>query len=187
MSTKSNKAGNKSFFLISFLPALAYWYLEANYSLQTALIGGVILALIEMALEWIFTRHIHTISKFNFFLIAVLGGLSYFASDGIWFKLQPFFTGVIMGGYLLYRNLIDKSVMYEIVEIMNPEVPKPFFMMLEKNISIFTIIYGIFMAFVAFSMETDWWLFFKTGGFYIATAIFMVAQILYIRLKVRSR
>lgn len=61
----------KNFFWASFLPAIAYWYLEENYSLQIALIGGLVLAVLEMTLEWLFTKHIHTLSKFNFFLILI--------------------------------------------------------------------------------------------------------------------
>ncbi len=109
------KKNSKHFFLISFLPALAYWYLEENYSLEVALTGGILLSVIEMLLEKIFTKHIHTLSKFNFALILGLGSLSLLASEGIWFKLQPFFTGVVMGGYLLFRNLRGKSLITEMV------------------------------------------------------------------------
>ncbi len=89
---------NKPFFFLSFLPAIAYWYLESNYDLQTALIGGLVLATVEILLEKIFTKHVHAISKFNFYLVVVLGGIAFIGQEGIWFKLQPFFTGVLMGG-----------------------------------------------------------------------------------------
>jgi len=176
----------KQFFWASFLPAIAYWYLEANYTLQIALIGGLILAVLEMFLEWILTRHIHTLSKFNFFLILVLGGIALIAHEGIWFKLQPFFTGLLMGGYLLFRNLKGKSLMIEMMTELNPNLPKnPFIEVIERNMSFFLIGYGIFMAIVALQFATDEWLFYKTIGFYIATLIFFVIQMIYIKVKVR--
>lgn len=176
----------KNFFLISFLPAIAYWYLEENYSLQIALIGGLILAVLEMTLEWIFTKHIHTLSKFNFFLILILGGIALIAQEGIWFKLQPAFTGVLMGAYLLYRCLASKGLMLEMLEQMNDKrMNTDAIKILEKNTSIFLILYGLFMVPVAFKASTSQWLFFKTAGFYIATIVFFVFNMLYMRRKLK--
>jgi intracellular septation protein len=70
-----SKPKNKNLFLISFLPAVAYWYLESNYDLKTALIGGIILGVAEILFEKFFIGHVHTISKFNFYLILLLGGV----------------------------------------------------------------------------------------------------------------
>ena len=172
----------KNFFLISFLPALAYWYLEENYSLQVALIGGLILAVLEMTIEWIFTRHIHTLSKFNFFLILILGGVALIAQEGIWFKLQPTFTGVLMGGYLLFRVLRGNGLMREMMDSMQGQKPdEKVLYYLERNTSFFLIVYGLFMAIIAFKSSTSQWLFFKTAGFYIASIIFFIGNIVFIK------
>ena len=48
---------SKPYFLLSFLPAVAYWYLETYYTLEVALIGGILLGVIEMVLEKKFTGH----------------------------------------------------------------------------------------------------------------------------------
>lgn len=178
---------NKNFFLISFLPALAYWYLEANYSLEIALVGGIALAVLEMSLEWLFTKHIHTLSKFNFYLILVLGGIALIGKEGIWFKLQPFFTGVLMGGYLFWRNKRGKGIMWELVGQASESAPPKFIIdYIERNFSVFLFIYGLFMAFVAIYLDSDMWLFFKTIGFYIASAVFMLIQTIFIRKKVKQ-
>lgn len=177
----------KNFFLISFLPAIAYWYLEENYSLQIALIGGLFLAIIEILLEWFFTRHVHTISKFNFYLILILGSISLIGSEGIWFKLQPSFTGVLMGGYLLYRYLRDESMLYDMMKDLNSNTPpKELVEFMERNLSIFLIFYGVFMAMIAFRGTTDLWLFYKTIGFYIASFVFFIIQTLYVRWKIKK-
>jgi intracellular septation protein len=177
----------KQFFWASFLPAIAYWYLEENYTLQIALIGGLILAIIEMSLEWFITKHIHTLSKFNFFLILILGGISLVANEGIWFKLQPFFTGLLMGGYLLYKNLKDESLMVEMMKSMHSKpLPEEIILFIEKNMSVFLISYGFFMAYIALYTPTPTWLFFKTGGFYIVTVIFFITQMVFIRKKLKG-
>ena len=177
----------KQFFWVSFLPAAAYWYLEANYSLQIALAGGLLLAIVEMFLEWIFTKHIHTLSRFNFFLILVLGGIAFIAHEGIWFKLQPAFTGVIMGSYLLYKQKKMNSLMLEMVKLMNKKnMPDEIILYIEKNMAIFLFFYGLFMAVVAIKFSTDLWLFFKTAGFYIVTILFFIIQIFFLKKKMRT-
>lgn len=182
------KPSSKSFFLISFLPALAYWYLEENYPLDIALAGGLSLAFLEITLEKILTKHVHTLSKFNFLLILVLGGIALLAKEGIWFKLQPCFTGVIMGGYLFYKYLKNESLMYEIVETMNSTPPpKGVIIFLERNLGVFMFLYGIFMAFIAVLTKTDVWLFFKTAGFYIATFIFMIGNTFYLKRMMKKQ
>jgi len=177
----------KYFLWASFLPAIAYWYLEENYTLQIALIGGLILAVVEMSLEWIFTKHIHTLSKFNFYLILILGGISLIANEGIWFKLQPFFTGLLMGGYLLYRIWKKESLMVEMMKSMHSQsMPDEIIIFIERNMSVFLISYGFFMGFIALNLPTDTWLFFKTGGFYIVTIIFFIIQMVFIRKRIKG-
>lgn len=175
---------NKSskIFLISFLPAIAYWYLEENYSLKIALIGGVLLAVTELVLEKIFTKHIHSLSKINFLLILGLGIISVVAADGIWFKLQPFFNGIIMGGIFLWSSLNSKSYFFEIMEQTAKIVPpKKIVIKLEKHLAIFMIIYAFFMAFVAFKLSSSQWAFFKTIGLYISFFIFMIIEMVIMR------
>lgn len=183
-----NKVAQKQMFWASFLPAIAYWYLEENYSLQIALIGGLVLAIIEMSAEWLLTRHIHTLSKFNFFLILILGGIAFAFQEGIWFKLQPCFTGLLMGGYLLYRLLKKESLMVEMMKSMHTHpLPDVVIMRMERDMSVFLILYGIFMAFIAVLTETSTWLFFKTGGFYIVTIIFFVIEMIIVRKTLRKQ
>lgn len=179
----------KNFFLISFLPAIAYWYLEESYPLKIALTGGLILAVVEILFEKIFTKHVHTISKFNFFLIAFLGLISLLGDDGIWFKLQPFFTGLGMSGFMIYRLVRGKGLLLEMIESMpnknNVKVPDFVFKTLEWHLCFFLLGYGIFMAFLAIYSSTSMWAFFKTIGFYIATAIFMVFEFIWMRILIK--
>lgn len=179
---------NKQLFWASFLPAMAYWYLEENYSLQIALAGGLILAVIEMSVEWILTKHVHTLSRFNFFLILILGGIAFAFQEGIWFKLQPCFTGLLMGGYLLYRLFKKESLMVETMKSMHSHpLPDVIIMRLERDLSVFLIAYGVFMAFIAVYAQTGTWLFYKTGGFYIISIIFFAIEMFLIRRSVKKQ
>jgi intracellular septation protein len=181
--SEQKQVSNK-FLWASFLPAIAYWYLEANYDLKTALIGGLILASLEMSLEWILTKHVHTISKLNFYLILILGGIAFVADEGIWFKLQPSFTGVLMGTYMLFRYYRGDSLMIQMMkEMNNKNLPDKIILFLEKNMSFFMFGYGLFMLPVAIYLSTEEWLFFKTAGFYIAILVFFIVQLLFLKIR----
>lgn len=187
MNKDKSSSLSKNFFLISFLPAIAYWYLEENYPIRIAITGGLILAILEITFEWFYTKHIHTLSKFNFFLILFLGGISLIGDEGIWFKLQPAFTGVGIGAFLGYRLIRGKGMMLEMMESMN-KVPPPEFIIttLEKHMAVLFTLYGIFMAFVALKLSTDQWLFFKTIGFYIVFGIFFLFEMVYMRFQMKK-
>jgi intracellular septation protein len=184
----SKKALSKNIFLISFLPAIAYWYLEENYPIHIAVTGGMILATLEILFEKFYLKHIHTLSKFNFFLIAFLGTLSLLGDEGLWFKLQPAFTGVGIGAFLFYRLKVGNGLMLEMMESMNQKQtpPKELIQGMEKHLSLLFSIYGLFMAYVAVSLSTDTWLFFKTIGFYICFAIFMIFEFIWMRQKAKA-
>lgn len=183
-----DKTISKNFFLISFLPALAYWYLEENYPVSIAITGGLILSILEISLEYYFTKHVHTMSKFNFFLILFLGALSILGDDGIWFKLQPAFTGVGIASFLIYRLSLGKGMLIEMMDSMPNKAPIPEFIInsMEKHVAALFMLYGLFMVTVALWMSTDRWLFFKTIGFYIIFGIFMVFEMILIRLKMKK-
>jgi intracellular septation protein len=177
------KNAHKPYFLLSFLPALAYWYLETYYNLEVALIGGIVLGLIEIGLEKKISGRVHTLSKLNIGLIVFLGGISLVAKEGIFFKLQPTLTGILMALFLFYKKSRNESLILKMLEDLNqkPPLPEHFYKNLEWHLSLFFFFFAIFMAWVAIKETTPSWLFWKTGGFYIAFGGFMVVELIYIR------
>lgn len=179
---------SKPYFLLSFLPAIAYWYLESNYSLEVALIGGILLGVLEMGLEKKFTGHVHTLSKLNLSLIVVLGGISLFAKEGVFFKLQPTFTGIAMSSFLIYKKLRNQSLMVEMLTDMKQKLPMPeaVYKIMEWHMCLFLILFAIFMGYMAIYESTATWLFWKTGGFYIAFGAFMIIEMIYLRFTMKG-
>ena len=170
------------------MPALAYWYLEENYPLRIAIAGGLALSILELGLEKWFVKKIHTISLFNFILIVLLGGLSLLGDEGIWFKLQPSFTGVGIGIFLFVQGLRGKSLMIDMMgEEQRNKVPSFVIETMERHLSYLFFSYGLFMAYVATFLSTDLWVFFKTIGFYLTFAIFMVFELIFTRYKMRRK
>lgn len=176
------KDAQPPYFLLSFIPAVAYWYLETYYTLEIALIGGISLGVIEMLVEKYFSGHVHTLSKLNLALVVVLGGISLIAKEGIWFKLQPTLTGLAVAAYLLFKKFKNESLMLDMLKDMKQQVPfpAPVYRMMEWHLCLFLIGFAIFMAYVATQRTTADWLFWKTGGFYIVFGVFMVFEMVFI-------
>jgi intracellular septation protein len=178
------------YFLMSFIPAVAYWILESYFSLEVALIGGIALGVIEMLVEKKFSGHVHTLSKVNLSLVIVLGVISLIAKEGIWFKLQPTFTGFGVSGFLIYKKIQGHSLMVDMMKDMGQEklpMPPETYKLLEWHLCLFLIGFAIFMGKVAIYESTSTWLFWKTGGFYIAFGGFMVVEMFYLRFRMKRK
>lgn len=183
----SNTNVNKNFFLLSFLPAIAYWYLEENHPVHIAVIGGLILAILEILIEKIFTKHVHTLSKLNFGLILILGSLALLANEGVWFKLQPFFTGCALFGFLLYRLKKGRGLLIEMSDLIGKQkLPDFVLTTLEWHLAFFLLFYGIFMGVLAISFDTGTWTFFKTIGFYLFFFVFLIGEMILMRRRLKS-
>jgi intracellular septation protein len=177
------------YFLLSFIPAVAYWLLESYTTLEIALIGGILLGIVEMILEKYFTGHVHTLSKVNIFLIVVLGIVSLIAKEGVWFRLQPTFTGVGVASFLIYKKLQGHSLMLDMIKDMGqiPPLPEATYKIMEWHMTLFLLVFAAFMAKVAIYETTATWLFWKTGGFYIAFGSFMLLEMIYLRFILRRK
>ena len=183
-----DKSISKSFFLISFLPAIAYWYLESNYPIRIAVAGGLALAFVEMGLEWFFNKHIHTVSKANFFIILLLGGMSLLGDEGIWFKLQPCLTGIGISAFMAYRLYVGKGLLVEFVNDlpMKNKPPEFFISSMERHLTVYFFVTGLFMGYIAIFHTTDTWAFFKTIGNYILFGVFYIFEIIWCRKLARD-
>ena len=167
--------------MISFLPAILYWYLESQYPVKTALIGGIALSVAEILFERFYIGHVHQLSKFNFFLIVALGGFSLMEEDGIWFKLQPSLSLWAVAAYMGLKLKKGSGFFKEMMIEMKPDaVHPPDFIMksMERNMVFMFILYGILMGVLAIWFTTSIWVFFKTAGLFIVMGIFMVIQII---------
>lgn len=183
------KRASPPYFLLSFIPAVAYWILEVYFSLEIALIGGMLLGLIEMGLEKKFTGHVHTLSKLNVALILALGGISLLAHEGIWFKLQPTFTGLAVAFFLIYQKFRKKSLMLQMLIDMKqtPPLPNEIYYLIEWHLCLFLIGFACFMAYVAVYQSTSRWIFWKTAGFYVVFGAFMLGEMIFLRWHLRRK
>ena len=177
------------YFLLSFIPAAAYWILELYFTLEIALMGGMIIGVIEMAFEKKISGHVHTLSKLNVALILILGGVALVAQEGIWFKLQPTFTGVAVASFLAFQKWRNKSIMHQMLIDMRQPVPLPMelYKLIEWHLAVFLLGFAVFMGYVAVYQSTSRWIFWKTAGFYIVFGAFLFGEMIYLKWLLRRK
>ncbi len=183
-----NRHASAPFWWLSFLPALAYWWLEANAPLWVALAGGVGLAVLEITLEKVFSGKVHTLSKLNAGVLVMMAGLALLAREGVWFRLQPTITGLVCGGWLAWMLLRRKSLLEGAMADMGRPWPFPraWLVAFERDACLFILGYALFMAWWAIKGSTGQWLFWKTGGQYLCFALFLAMEFLNLRRRVRQ-
>ncbi len=167
-----DKQGKRTWFqALSFLPALAYWWLESSQPLHIALGVGMGLGVLEAIAEKIFTGKVHTLSRLNLGLMVLLGGLALWEDEGVWFKLQPTFTGTVCGSYLSWRIWRGRPLLAEAMHEMGQTLPIP----------------ASEMAYWALWGTTAQWAFWKTGGQYLSFGLFMAAELWVMRRRINRR
>jgi intracellular septation protein len=183
-----NKGNHSWIQALSFLPALAYWWLESTQPLHIALGVGMGLGLLEAIIEKVFTGKVHTLSRLNLGLLVLLGGLALWEDEGVWFKLQPTFTGLVCGSYLSWRLWQGKPLLAEAMYDMGQTLPVPPSEMasFEKHLCCFMLSYSAFMAYWALWGTTSQWAFWKTGGQYLSFGAFMVVELWWMRRRMKG-
>jgi intracellular septation protein len=172
---------------LSFIPALAYWWLEETQPLHIALSVGIGLSILEVTVEKLVTGKVHTLSRLNFGIIMILGGLSLFAREGVWFKLQPTLTGVVCGTWLTFNQARGKTMFLEMMQEMGRPWPFPHEWLrdFERHVIVFIFAFATFMAYWSIWGTTAQWAFWKTGGQYLSFGTFMVIEFWWFRRKVK--
>ena len=120
-------------------------------------------------------------------IVVALGGIALIAREGLWFKLQPTFTGVAVAGFLLFKKVKDESLMLEMLQDMKQPVPLPpeAYKTMEWHLTLFLLGFAAWMAYVAVNETTAVWLFWKTGGFYVVFGSFAVLEFIFLRWYLR--
>ena len=150
--------------LLSLLPALGYLILDMYFPVRVSVIGGLLLALVELAWEkW---RHgeITKLSKFNLGLIVILSAVSFVEENGVWFKIAPALLSCGLGLVWLWK-LRKSQVLYEMIREMNrPLPPIELWGNIEQKMAWAFFIYGVCMVPIAWYFSTAIWAMMKSIG-----------------------
>ena len=121
-------------------------------------------------------------------LIFILGGISLWANEGLWFKLQPTIMESIFALALWGSILVSKPLLRMIMEKQNPNLPP----IILDSMKGWTFRVGLFLAFhaalsawAALYWSTAAWAALKGIGFTVSMIVYMLVESLLLRRKIQ--
>ncbi len=172
--TPPANAGRKM--AIEFLPLLAFFISYKMGGIFWA--TGIFMAAmtISVGLSWHFERHIGTMLKVNFAIVAVMGGLTFYLQDATFVYMKPtiiysFFAIILATGLLRGRSYL-KLVM----EAAFPPMVERGWTILTRNWMGFFISLAAINEFVWRNFDESTWVNVKVWGFIPLTLVFAASQ-----------
>ena len=153
--------------MASLLPVVAFTVFEEVYGTKAGLIAGVVLAIGEITYEWKTLGRPQNITILVNVLVLLLGALSLFESDPVFFKLQPAILVFIFAGVLIVTSILEKPFLVDLMKKQRPDLNEIGVVLLHGlnlRMGIALIVAGLIGVYAAFAWPTAWWATYKAVG-----------------------
>lgn len=183
-------SGLRAALLGGLIPVLVFTFVEEYYGTLWGLIAGMVFGVGELIWEKVKQGKIDKITWLGNGLILVLGGVSLFTQEGVWFKLQPSILESVMGVLCVGSVLLGKPFLTAMATKQGtlrhaPESVRP---LLEAQFKGLTLRFGIFFllhaalaAYAAFYWSTRAWMILKGVGFTVSLLVYGLIEVLFMR------
>ncbi len=184
----------RAFLIGGLLPVIAFTVIEEVYGTVAGLIAGMIFGVGEIVWEWRTQGRVDPITWGGNALLLVLGAVSLFTNEGIWFKLQPSIlegamTAALWGSWILKKPLL--LAMSRKQGAVPEGAPPEFKAILESGMSGMTLRLGVFFAlhsalavWAALHWSTAAWAALKGVGLTASLVVYMLVETLLLRYRV---
>ncbi len=180
--------GSQSLSLIlgGLLPIIAFTVVEELYGPVWGTIVAMIFGVGEIVYEkWKFKK-ISKLTLLSNTLVLVLGLISIFFQEGIWFKLQPAILELFMAIFLWYTTWTGQPFLSEMAFKQNPNLPPqmlPFLRAVNFRLGFFFLGHAVIATWAALSWSTTAWAFLKGIGLTVSMIVYMVIEMIIFRKK----
>lgn len=186
---KPDKSQFLSLFFGGLLPVILFTIIEENYGTKWGLIAGLIFGCGEILFEIIKYKKVSKITIAGNALLIILGIISLFTSEGIWFKLQPavmelFFALFLWGSIALKKPFLEIMLKQQSTDI--PEFLLNSLNGLTIRLGLFFFIHSLLATWAALYWSTAAWAWLKGLGLTISMIVYLILEMLYIRTKAKS-
>lgn len=171
------------------LPVIAFTVIEEYYGIIPGLIAGMIFGGGEVIYEYVTQKKVNTITWIGNGLLLGLGTIALFSSEGIWFKLQPAILEFGLFVFLLISWIMKKPFLALMIEKQNPDAPefvKAQMSGMTLRLSFFMLAHSLLATWAAFYWSTEAWAILKGVGLTVSMIIYMIAEILWARFKIKK-
>ena len=185
----------RSLVIGGILPVVAFTLVEEYYGTLWGLIAGMAFGVGEILWEWVTSKKVDAITWIGNGILIVLGTISLFTNEGIFFKLQPAIleaaTAVLLVGSVAVGRplLIMMAHKQGVFSTVPPQVRAS----MEGAMKGFTLRLGIFFllhaalaVYSALYWSTRAWAILKGVGFTGSLVVYMLAETVVMRRKVMA-
>jgi len=171
--------------LLDFLPVIAfvaaYWI---TGDMSTAIVVIMAAVTLQLAATWLMKRELNKMLVASAALVIVLGGISLFLDNPVFFKWKPtglywLFAAVFLGSQFVGEQPLVKRMMQSVSQD-DFELPDNVWRQLNLAWVVFFIVSGTANIYVAYTYEESVWVNFKLFGLFGLTFVFMVIQALWL-------
>lgn len=172
------------------LPVIAFTVIEETYGTLWGTVAGMVFSLGEMAWEWRAHGKVSMVTLATSALILVLGGISLWANDGIWFKLQPALMEAAFALLLWGSLLLGKSFLQSAMEKSGSALPAPLLARMPAltfRLGLFFFLHALLVTWAALHWSTTNWALLKGVGFTLSLFVYMALEMLWLRSRLKGR
>ena len=176
---------------IGILPLVIFVILDSFLSVKIALLSAVLFAFAEAIYTYLSFGGLDIVTGFSFFLITILGALSIYKEDSIYFKYSPAILSILMCAYFLFTYYIDEPLFLVMVskygDLFSDEQKALFSTPIMRKLlakstltsGVGLFCHGLITAYAAKKLSNVWWLVCRGIGFYLILFIsFFIARFL---------
>jgi len=167
------------------LPILAYVLVEQVYGTIGGMIAGVVLGAVEVGWEYRRYGKVQGVTWLSSGLVLVLGGISLWEGEGVFFKLQPAIFLLVFALIFLVSSLLGRPFFVALAKKQNPGL-HPFleerFHGINWRLGFLFLALSALSAYSAFHWSTAAWAALKAVGLPAGVFAYMLIEVLWIRL-----
>jgi len=172
------------------LPILAFVVVEQIYGVKGGVIAGLVFCAGEIAWELRKTGKVQGFTILSCALIVILGALSLWEEDGVFFKLQPAIFLAVFAAVFFISSILGRPFLLELSRKQNPNLPPALAdRMKGMNIRVallFVALAGL-SAYAAFYWSTAAWATLKAAGLPVLMLFYVILELVWIRASGRDR
>lgn len=171
--------------ILDIISLLAFLLIYFKYGIYNSVLFIVIFYAIVLPIYILYhykkTHEIDKISLASFLLVTILGTITLFTHDIIFFKIKPTVIYLLFAISLQISSAIkNKRNLFEYMMEKNITLPKFVWQNINRLWIITFYILGISNAFIAYFYSTEIWVYFKTIGCISFLIIICILQAVYI-------
>ncbi|NOZ53524.1 MAG: septation protein A [Gammaproteobacteria bacterium] len=165
--------------LVDFFPILLFFLAYKLYGIYTATVVAIVASFVQVGWYWFKHKRFENTHLITLAIILVFGGATLLLQDELFIKWKPTVLNWVFGIAFLASNFIGKKTIVERMMGNNISLPANIWNKLNLSWVVFFIALGFLNLYVVYNFDTDTWVNFKLFGMMALTAIFVVAQAIY--------